>query len=178
MSASEASGARGEGMLAITRPSPLRLSGFLATILGAGLLGVGAVLTWIEVPPPPDISGNVGLTYIGLDLVGGKAAVIAAILLLVGLMALRGARSRGGQKAIALFMVVAALAGLAGAWYVLLRASSYALADRTVVTRSLGLYLAAAGGVVAVIGAVLDLAWAVAPEATADPVDDAGHADA
>jgi hypothetical protein len=165
MSASEASGSSREGMLAVTRPSPLRLAGFLATIIGAGMLGIGAVMTWLEVPPPPDVGGNVGLTYVGLDLAGGKCAVIAAIVLLVGLMALRGARTDGGRKAVASVMVLGALLGLVGAWYVLLRASSYALPDAPTVTKSLGLYLAAVGGIVAVVGAGLDLAWAVAPAA-------------
>ena len=156
-------------MLAVTRPSPLRLAGFLATIIGAAMLGLGAVMTWLDVPPPAGVSGNIGLNYVGLDLVGGRLAVLAAIVLLVGLMALRGARTRRGQKTVAVVMVLGALAGLAGAWYVLLRASSYALPDGPVVTKSAGLYLAAVGGVIAVVGALLDLAWAVAPSAPADP---------
>jgi hypothetical protein len=153
-----------EPVISIAAPSPLRLSGFLATALGALGLGVGSVLVWVTVPVPEGIGGDVEVTYKGLDIGGGKVAMVAALVLLVGLMALRGARSRTAEKVISIVMIVAALAGTLGAFYVLIFANGrYGLPDQPAVSRGPGVFVSAAGGIVAILGAVLDLAWAVAP---------------
>lgn len=175
MSSSEASRSPGEGLVRIAKPSPLRLAGFLATALGAAMLGIASVLTWITIHDPRDANGVTDRVYKGLDLTQGKVALIAALVLLVGLMALRGAESRTAQKIIAGVMIVAAAAGLIAA--VVAMVSSFPdLTNDTQeqVQRSLGVFLAAAGGVVALLGGVLDLMWAAAPvEGTEDPGDDA-----
>jgi FtsH-binding integral membrane protein len=165
MSTSEASGTPGEG-LQIAPPSPLRLAGFLATAMGALGLGMGAVMTWVTVPSPADTGGNVDIVYKGLDIGAGKVAILAALVLLVGMMALRGARTRRGETAIAVVMIVAAAAGATAALYVLVFANRrYGLPDQPTVSRGLGVILASAGGIIAILGAVLDLAWARAPQA-------------
>jgi len=160
-----------EPATSVASPSPLRLAGFLATALGALGLGVGSVLLWVTVPVPEGVGGDVEVAYKGLDIGGGKIALAAALVLLVGLMALRGARSRRAEKLIAVVMIVAAVAGTLGALYVLVFANSrYGLPDQPAVTRGLGVFVAAAGGIVAILGAVLDLAWAMAPaQETATP---------
>lgn len=153
-----------EPVTSITAPSPLRLAGFLATALGALGLGLGSVMVWVTVPLPEGLSGNGDVVYKGLDIGGGKMALIAALVLLVGLMALRGARSRTAEKVISIVMIVAAVAGALAASYVLIFANGrYGLPDQPSATRGIGVFVAAAGGIVAVLGAVLDLAWAVAP---------------
>lgn len=163
-----------EPVTSIAAPSPLRLAGFLATALGALGLGAGAVLLWVSVPVPEGIGGNVEVAYKGLDIGGGKIAMFTALVLLVGLMALRGARSRTAEKVIAIVMIVAAVAGTLAAFYVLIFANSrYGLPDQPSVTRGVGVFVSAAGGVVAILGALLDLAWAVAPIDGADPADGA-----
>ncbi len=174
MPTSEASGTPGEG-LQIVPPSPLRLAGFLATAMGALGLGLGAVMTWVTVPSPTDTAGNVDLVYKGLDIGAGKVALLAALISLVGMMALRGARTRRGETAIAAVMIAAAAAGAAAAIYVLVFANRrYGLPDQPTVTRGLGVFLASAGGIVAVLGAVLDLAWARAPQASSSGPDEDG----
>jgi hypothetical protein len=175
MSASVPPGAIGAGPR-VGAPSPLRLAGFLATALGALGLGLGAVLTWVRVPAPKGVSGDVDLVYAGLDIGAGKVALLAALILLVGLMALRGARTRRGESVIAVVMIAAATAGTAAALYVFIFANRrYGLPDQPSVARGLGVILASAGGIVATLGGVLDLAWARAPierastDADADP---------
>jgi hypothetical protein len=175
MSAPEPSSATVAGPR-IGAPSPLRLAGFLATALGALGLGVGAVLTWVRVPAPKGVSGDVDLVYGGLDIGAGKVALLAALILLVGLMALRGARTRRGETVIAAVMIVAAAAAAVAALYVFIFANRrYGLPDEPSVTRGLGVILASAGGIIGTLGAVLDLAWARAPverasaDADADP---------
>lgn len=145
-------------------PTPLRLAGFLATVLGALALGVGATMKWVVVPRPAKVTGNVELVYRGLDLTAGKVAVAAALVLLVGLMALRGARTRAGEKAVAIAILIAGVAGIAATSFVLFTADSrYGLPDQPHVTREVGLYIALAGAVLGTIGGVLDLMWATAP---------------
>ncbi len=161
-----------EPVTSVAAPSPLRLAGFVATAMGALGLGVGSVLLWITVPVPQGIAGDVEVTYKGLDIGGGKIALIAAMVLLVGLMALRGARSRTAEKTIAVVMIAAATAGTVGAFYVLIFANRrYGLPDQPAVTRGLGVFVACAGGVLAILGAVLDLAWAAAPTQPAAATD-------
>jgi hypothetical protein len=163
MSASEASGRPGASA-GIAPPSPLRLAGFLATAMGAIGLGLGAVLTWVTVPAPKDVAGDVDLVYKGLDIGAGKVALVAALVLLVGLIALRGARTRRGETVIAIVIILAAAAGATAALYILIFANRrYGLPDQPSVTRGLGVILASAGGIVAILGGVLDLAWARAP---------------
>lgn len=158
-----------EAATSLAAPSPLRLSGFLATSLGALGLGAGTVLLWVTVPLPAGLVGDGDVTYKGLDTGGGKIALLAALVLLVGLMALRGARSRPTERKIATVMILAAVAGTMGALSVLIFANSrYGLPDQPSVTRGIGVFISAAGGIVAVLGAVLDLAWAVAPVQSAD----------
>ncbi len=175
MSTSEGSGSPGEGLVRIAKPSPLRLAGFLGTALGAAMLGIASVLTWITIHDPRDANGITDRVYKGLDLTQGKVALIAALVLLVGLMALRGAESRTAQKVIAGVMIVAAAAGLGAAVIAMVSSFPDLTNDaQEQVERSLGVFLAAAGGVVALLGGVLDLMWAVAPvEGAEDPADDA-----
>jgi hypothetical protein len=165
----EASGAPGAGPR-IAAPSPLRLSGFLGTALGALLLGIGSILVWVTVHDVRDANGVLDRIYKGLDLTEGKVALVVAFVLLVGLMALRGARSRGSERTIATAMIVAAIVGTAFAGSALFSSfSGLAGAPQDQIHRGIGVIVATAGGVVAFLGTVLDLAWAVAPDApTAD----------
>ncbi len=162
------SGAPGDGFASISAPSPLRLAGFLATALGAAMLGIGSVMTWVTLSVPGGPASINGV-YKGLDLTQGKICLAAAIVLLVGLMALRGARSRRAQRTIATVMIVAALLGLAFAGSAILSSFASIRNPGDQLQRGFGMFLAAAGGVVATLGAVLDLAWAVAPVEGSSP---------
>jgi hypothetical protein len=168
---SETSGAPGGGFTSISAPSPLRLAGFLGTALGAAMLGIGSVMTWVTLAVAGGFT-NINGVYKGLDLTQGKVCLAAALVLLVGLMALRGAQSRRAQKVIATVMIVAALLGLASAGSAILSSFDSIRGPGDQLHRGFGMFLAAAGGVVASFGAVLDLAWAVAPEGGAASVDE------
>jgi hypothetical protein len=108
--------------------------------------------------------------YVGLDLLEGKVAIVAALVLLIGLMALRGARSRRSEKIIATVMI---LAGVAGTVFpaALLLSSAHRLSQTPEddVRLGVGIFLCVAGGIIAVLGGILDLAWATAPEGDDDP---------
>jgi hypothetical protein len=80
-------------MLSTARPSPLRLAGFAATIAGALLMGVGALLTWATVGfraragQPRD--AGLDSVIVGTDTWQGIAMLAAAVLVLVLVMATR-----------------------------------------------------------------------------------------
>ncbi|MEX0753810.1 MAG: hypothetical protein WD206_00740 [Actinomycetota bacterium] len=99
----------GEGLR--PRPSPLRLWGFLVTILGGTLLGVGAILSWASVE-----IGSVGGAFPaepvpGIDVLAGKIALGAAILALLGIPAMRQALTHRGRRAWAIAIIILGLVG-------------------------------------------------------------------
>jgi hypothetical protein len=68
-------------------PSPLRLAGFLMTVVGALLIGVGSVLTWVTVGLAD--RPQVDTVTPGVDVVDGMVALACAVILLVCLLATR-----------------------------------------------------------------------------------------
>jgi hypothetical protein len=97
-------------MLSTARPSPLRLAGFAATIAGALLMGVGALLTWATVGfratagQPRD--AGLDSVIVGTDTWQGIAVLAAAALVLVLVMATRLV----GEPTTARLLALAALA--------------------------------------------------------------------
>lgn len=97
-------------MLSTARPSPLRLAGFAATIAGALLMGVGALLTWATVGfratagQPRD--AGLDSVIVGTDTWQGIAVLAAAALVLVLVMATRLV----GEPTTARWLALAALA--------------------------------------------------------------------
>jgi peptidoglycan/LPS O-acetylase OafA/YrhL len=144
--------------------TPLRVAGFLATVLGAALMGGGAVTHWATIHDPNDINRGLDLIYKGTDVRNGKIALGAAALLLVGLMVLRVLRSRRAQAVVAIVMVAAAVLGIAFSGAFLVDAGHrYFIQPTDIGTLGFGVLMTLAGAVVALLGAILDLAWSVSP---------------
>jgi hypothetical protein len=180
-------------MLTTDRPTPLRLAGFLATVLGALLMGVGAVTGW----------GKVDLVDTkGVDIPAGKLTLLISVLILIGVPTMRLARSRRVRAAIAWSTLAGSLAvGALAAWAladppervgrVAIEAEAHRLAEDTGlpedqlaeelrrVTRvdlEPGIYMTIVGAGLGVAGGALSLAWigrrdpsAVEAESTVEP---------
>ena len=174
-------------VLDVSRPTPLRLFGFLFTAVGGLLIALGAISDWATVVflggAFPDSAAK------GIDVVEGKVVLGLGIFLLVAIVAMRLAGSLGARRAIALLMTVSALSALAIGVVDIVRAqdrfggytvdqTAKLLASDTgqpldkvrasvegVIAREgsidlgLGIWLVVAGGVIGTIGGLLDIAW-------------------
>jgi hypothetical protein len=173
-----------------SRPSSLRLAGFLATTVGAALVGVGSVLNWAVI-------GVIGSHVLdapikGIDVWEGKVALAIGVLSLVGMIVMRvvggsttrrgiaGAtvilglfavglatgdairiRTRFGEDLGQLKKLAAALAGALGSPVSdVLRELQQRLSELVAFSRGPGLWLVIAGGLLLAIGGALSLAWA------------------
>lgn len=172
--------------LDVSRPEPLRLVGFLVTVAGALLAGIGSVLTWLT-------TGFAGLEspVKGTDLWEGSVVLACAVVMLVAVLVTRLAASGGLRRVAAVAVIVAGLVALgvaASFWLTgndeepqLDDASVTAIAEasglsedevRERVSASLeeldafsevgpGPAVAALGGLAGALGGVLVLAWVV-----------------
>jgi len=146
--------------------TPLRVAGFLSTVLGAALMGSGALMHWlsVDVHLPNDVTGVLNPQFKGIDTGNGKMALLAAAVLLIGLMALRVVRSFALQERLAVGMVVAAGLGIAFSGVFLVNGGHrLATAPTDSTALGIGVIVTLAGAVVGLVGAILDLAWSVAP---------------
>ena len=154
----------GPSPAAVSAATPLRVAGFLATVLGAAMMGGGSLLHWATLHDPNDIDGGLDLNFKGIDVRNGKMALEAAAVLLVGLVVLRAARSRPAQETVATLMILASLVGLAYAGAFLVDGGHrFFILPTDIGTMGIGVLLTLAGAVVALLGAILDLAWSVSP---------------
>jgi hypothetical protein len=96
-------------LLSTARPSGLRLAGFLAVVLGALLVGVGALVDWVTVGFPSDIERKLDVSVPGTDVWEGKVVFAAAMLSLVALIVMRLAASPAVRSAIAAGVALAGL---------------------------------------------------------------------
>jgi hypothetical protein len=174
-------------VLDVSRPTPLRLFGFLFTAVGGLLIALGAISDWATVVflggAFPDSAAK------GIDVPEGKVALGLGIFMLVAIVAMRLARWLGARRTIALLLTVSALAALAigvvdvvraqdrfGGYTVdqtakqiakdsgqpleKVRADVQGVIDRSAsIDLGLGIWLVVAGGVIGTIGGLLDLAW-------------------
>jgi hypothetical protein len=88
-------------LLSTATPTPLRLWGFLVLAAGALLAGLGAVMDWAIVGFPDDPSGHLDVAIKGVDVWEGTIVLAAAVLALVGQIALRATRGRERRRAVA-----------------------------------------------------------------------------
>ena len=173
-----------------SRPSPLRLIGFLLVALGGLLAWVAALLTWFTVGLTNDTQNVLTQRYLGIDLLEGKIVMAAGLILLAGIVALRGVRGAAARLAVAGALILASLLTVGIAISAVTGTHRYAdraLQDMTksaatalklppdqarqkvdqiaslgiTVTRGVGVWVALAGGIVALTGAVLSLVWAL-----------------
>jgi 4-amino-4-deoxy-L-arabinose transferase-like glycosyltransferase len=92
-------------MMSIERPTRLRLAGFVLTALGGLLVGMGAVLAWAAV----SVGGFSPIDTRGLDTMEGKIALVAALVMLISIPAMRAARPAAASRTLAVLIVLAGL---------------------------------------------------------------------
>jgi len=123
--------------LSTARPSRLRLAGFLTLAAGGAMLGIGAISTWGSVGFPEEIDPTRSVTadIPGIDLWEGMLALAAALVVLIGMLALRISRKAATRRLIAVTITVVAFGAAALAMTVAVGAS-----DRFVQTEGLDAY--------------------------------------
>jgi hypothetical protein len=179
-------GCQTRSMLAVVKPSPLRLWGFLLTVLGGALIAFGAIGNWASITLG---GGTVNVVPTkGIDIWQGKVALILGALIVIAILALRFVRPER-RNAMAIAIVVVGLVALAlGLWALLAlksvvqdtgveslvkileglgipatRARQQILETMSEqgidVEAQAGLYMTVAGGILATVGGFVDLAW-------------------
>lgn len=186
-------------MLTVARPSPLRLWGFLLTVLGGTLLAFGSISDWAAVSLGGSSENAVPTK--GIDLWQGKVTLALGAAIVVGILALRLVRpGRRAAIAIALTALGVVAFGLALWCATSLDAVATdtgvdALVDAVVaqlgiaasearrlveeamvgagieVQAQAGLWITLAGAVLATVGGVVDLAWARRKRELGDAID-------
>jgi hypothetical protein len=103
-----------------SRPTALRLWGFVLLAVGALVAGYASVLTWVTVGlrQEPQVSPEIP----GLDTIDGKIVLAAAVVMLVGVIATRMV-SPAVRKAVALVVLAAAIVVIVVAAAFLIRAT-------------------------------------------------------
>lgn len=149
--------------LSTARPTPLRLWGFLLTATGGALAGIGAVLDWAVVGFPSDAQRALDVPVKGIDVWEGKVVLAAALLALVGTVAMRLTTGRRAPRSLAVAVVVLGTLAAALALSVALRPEARLGGGEQLDERvelGLGVWLSAAGGILVAGGGSLGLSWA------------------
>jgi hypothetical protein len=94
--------------LSTARPSRLRLAGFLTLAAGGAMLGIGATRTWGSVGLSAEIDPTRAITAAipGVDVWEGKLALAAAVVVLIGMLALRLTRNPATRQSIAVTITI------------------------------------------------------------------------
>ena len=88
-----------------SRPSTLRLVGFLCVVLGAAAAGIGATREWAAIGFAADLQGAADVSVFGTDVVDGKIILLASGIALVATIAMRLARSARARKALGVLLI-------------------------------------------------------------------------
>jgi hypothetical protein len=186
-------------MLAVVKPSPLRLWGFLLTVVGGALMAFGSVGDWAAVSLGGSTENAVPTK--GIDLWQGKVTVLIGVVIIVGILALRFVRPER-RNLLAAGIVVLGVIGFAIALWCVIALDSVvrdtgidALVDLVVtqlgltpaearsqvlaalgtsgveVQAQLSLWLTLAGSLLAVAGGFVDLAWVRHKRDAGDAID-------
>jgi hypothetical protein len=94
-----------------SRPSALRLWGFLALAAGGVLLGIGSISNWAVVGFTGDKAHALDIPTKGTDIWEGKATLAFGLIALIGMIVVRLASSDRFRKAIAYLIVASGVAG-------------------------------------------------------------------
>jgi hypothetical protein len=167
----------------VERPTQLRLWGFVLTVGGGALIAIGALLTWVSV----DYKG-ITSKQLGVDLKPGIACLVVGVIAILAIPALRTVHSIPLRRAIAIGVAVAGLVAIVLGVRELsikdhllftgvrtfaealhqqngLPARDLAAQIRAGLQKSgsvnvgIGLWITIAGGVVTLVGGVLDVMW-------------------
>ena len=176
-------------MLAVVKPSPLRLWGFLLTVIGGALIAFGSIGDWAAITLG---GGTVNVVPTkGIDVWQGKVTLILGALIVVAILALRFVRPER-RNAMAIAIIVAGLAALALGLWVLFALKSVmrdpgvdelvkvygrqqildAMSKEGIaIEAQAGLWMTVAGGVLATAGGFVDLAWVRQKKIAGDSID-------
>lgn len=173
-----------------SKPTPLRLWGFLLTVGGGVLVAFGSLQVWVTAT----VNGQanpISPTWPGIDLPEGLVAIGCGVVLILGILVLRGVK-RKTKRVVATVLIVAGVIAFAVAGVVAVTATSrfadvhtaaeqaaksfhiplaQALAKmggQLTVSVGLGVLMTVVGGIVGAIGGVLSLALVVRRPADAD----------
>jgi hypothetical protein len=186
-------------MLAVVKPSPLRLWGFLLTVVGGALMAFGSIGDWAAVSLGGSTENAVPTK--GIDLWQGKVTVLIGALVIVGILALRFVRPERRNLLAGGIVVLGAVGFGIALWCVIaldtvVRDSGTDALIELVITQlglspaearsqviaALGtngievqaqfsLWLTLAGSVLAVAGGFVDLAWVQRKRVAGDAID-------
>ena len=186
-------------MLTVVKPSPLRLWGFLLTVLGGALVTFGSIGDWATVT----LGGSTlnAVPTKGIDLWQGKATAILGLAIVAGILALRLVRPQR-RRTIALVIIAGSSVALVLAG-VALAAVGSVVADAGVdalvktvggqlgiaseearrqvlqlmdtagiqVKAEVGLWTCVGGAALALAGGLVDLAWVKRKQLSGDAID-------
>jgi hypothetical protein len=174
-------------VLDVSKPTPLRLFGFLFTALGGLLIALGSISDWATVVFLGQSFNDSGTP--GIDLPEGKVVLGLGVLMLVGIVAMRLAGTIGVRRVLAMGICIAAVVAISVAVFDVVRADdrfgdyavdriAAALSDASSLSLQqarnkveafieqegsidvgLGLWLVLGGGALGLAGGLLDLAW-------------------
>jgi hypothetical protein len=172
-------------MLTVVKPSPLRLWGFLLTVVGGASIAFGSIGDWAAV----SIGGSTtnAVPTKGIDLWQGTTTLVLGVSIVLGILALRLVRpERRTMLAGGITVLAVAALGIA-VWCVAALDSvirdtgldqAIAAFGRKAVTdngidlrRQSSLVVVLAGGIVAVAGGAVDLAWVRVKRTAGDTID-------
>ncbi len=186
-------------MLAVVKPSPLRLWGFLLTVIGGAALAFGSVSDWAAVSLGGTDEGAVATK--GIDVWQGKVTLALGVLIVIGILVLRFVRP---ERRTGLAVAIIAMGFVALAMAVWCLSSLEAVVTdtgvdalvQTIVTQlgltesqarqlveqalgtagievkaQAGLWVALFGAVLATIGGLVDLAWVRRKRELGDAID-------
>ncbi len=186
-------------MLAIVKPSPLRLWGFLLTVLGGALMAFGSIGNWAAVSLGGSTENAVPTK--GIDLWQGKVTVVIGALIVVAILALRFVRPERRNLLAAGIVVLAVIGAGISIWclvalesivrdtgidalveYVSTQLGLTTSEARQEVLAALGatgvdiqaqasLWMTFIGSLLAVAGGVVDLAWVRQKRVAGDTID-------
>jgi hypothetical protein len=171
-----------------SRPSTRRLAAFALTVVGALLMGLGSLLTWVTVGFSDQLS--IQTVSPGTDLSAGLITLIAAVVILVLVIMSRVVAGPARRGMAAVIVAAAALSTALATWFVITASDHYSPTDDdrlvnalaqimgksveevrsalAVVIDQLGGYthvglgpwIAMLGGLLAIAGGILTYGWA------------------
>jgi len=181
-----------EPRLDTSAPSSLRLAAFVLTAVGALVMGVGSLLTWVTV----GIADAIGIQSVspGTDLAAGLVTLVSAVVILVLVVMSRLVGDGARRILAAVVILMGSLAALLAAWFVKAAPDYYSPVDDQALINTIatatgkspdevktalaqvidqlggythvgrGPWVVIVGGVLVIAGGILTLRWARAIE--------------
>ena len=104
-----------------SKPTPLRLWGFLLTVGGGVLVAFGSIQLWVAGSGSATPPG--WLEWKGIDIPEGMGAFVCGVVLIIGILTLRGVKAKA-KRIVAVVLILAGVLAFALAGVVAVTASS------------------------------------------------------